>query len=232
MYLNNLTIDMMIMVYVIGLFFLILVCLYALIQSKANKLYTFIIIPLALVMASMTWQAVTALQGLPIYGFPDDKKIEVMFVHDSKPWIYVLLNNKKSGPMFYKIDWSKSNQKKIQELKNKIGTTGAQGTFKKTNQGESKSFIFVPMDDLSGYQPKDGEEDSGVIYTTTGTPNVNGTTTTVPRLEQTNCPDSQNFCDDEEPAVVFTRTREVPGWSPRPTGTRNEYRDVPIGEAP
>ena len=221
MYLNDLTIDMMIMLYVIGLFVLILVCLYALIQSKANKLYTFIIIPLALVMASMTWQAITALQGLPIYGLPDEKKIEVMFVHDSKPWIFVLLNSADAGPMFYKIDWSKDNSKKMQDLKNRIGTTGATGKFKKGNKGESKSFKFTPMDNLSSYQPKDGEEDSGVVYSTTPRVNV-APDGTVPRLEHTEEP--------VEDSVVYTRTREVPAWSPRPSGHRNEY--VSIGEGP
>jgi len=226
MYLNDLTIDMMIMVYVIGLFVLILVCLYALIQSKANKLYTFIIIPLALLMASMTWQAVTALQGMPIYGLPDEKKIEIMFIHDSKPWIFVLLNSAEAGPMFYKIDWSKANSKKMQQLKNQIGSTGATGKFKKGNKGESKSLIFTPMDDMSAYQPKDGEEDSGVTYTTTpiqGDPPSTTTGSSVPRLEQTEEP-------EQDSSVVYTRTRETPAWSPRPTGHSNEY--VSIGEGP
>ena len=58
MFWNEMTVDTMILVYIAGLFSLILICLYALIQSKANKLYTFIIIPLALIMASMTWQGI------------------------------------------------------------------------------------------------------------------------------------------------------------------------------
>ena len=76
MFWNAMTVDTMITVYVVGLFVLILVCLYALIQSKANKLYTFIIIPLALIMASMTWQGIKLLQGMPVYGLPVDEKID------------------------------------------------------------------------------------------------------------------------------------------------------------
>ena len=67
MFWTEFTVDTLILLYVLGLFALILVCLYALIQSKANKLYTFIIIPLALIMASMTWQGIKVLQGMPVY---------------------------------------------------------------------------------------------------------------------------------------------------------------------
>ena len=80
MLINGVTIDMMIQFYIVGLFTLILVCLYALIQSKANKLYTFIIIPLALIIASMTWQGIKLLQGMPVYGLPMQQQVQVMFV--------------------------------------------------------------------------------------------------------------------------------------------------------
>jgi len=112
---SSLTIDTLILIYVLGLFALIIICLYALIQSKANKLYTFIIIPLALIMASMTWQGIKLLQGMPVYGLPMDEKIEVLYVQDDEPWIYVLLKTKK-GPVFYKIDWTEENKKKMKEL--------------------------------------------------------------------------------------------------------------------
>ena len=129
MFWNEVTVNTMIMVYVVGLFALIIVCLYALIQSKANKLYTFIIIPLALIMASMTWQGIKLLQGMPVYGLPEQEEVEVMWVNDNKPWIYVVL--KKEGvPVLYKIDWSEENKKKMKELQKKIGSSLAQGKFK------------------------------------------------------------------------------------------------------
>lgn len=166
MFWTEFTVDTLILLYVLGLFALILVCLYALIQSKANKLYTFIIIPLALIMASMTWQGIKVLQGMPVYGLPE-KEVEVMWVNDNKPWIYVVL--KKDGvPVLYKIDWNEENKKKMKELQKMIGSSLAQGKFEedKSNQGESQSYVFTPMMDLTEPEEKRGGSDrEGVNYT-------------------------------------------------------------------
>ena len=157
MLINGVTIDMMIQFYIVGLFTLILVCLYALIQSKANKLYTFTIIPLALIIASMTWQGIKMLQGMPVYGLPMETQVQVMFVHDSKPWIYVLLNS-ENGPKFYKIDWTEENKKKMKDLQKKIGSSDGDGEFKEGNPGESDSFFFTPMMNMGEFQGKEPEE--------------------------------------------------------------------------
>jgi hypothetical protein len=214
MFWNDITIDMMIMIYVVGLFTLIIVCLYALIQSRANKLYTFIIIPLALLIASMTWQGIKALQGMPIHGLPMDQKIQVMFVNDNKPWIYVLLNS-EDGPKFYKIEWTEENKKKMKELQQKIGTSYGEGKFKEGNPGESDSFFFTPMDNMSEPEAKDpNEEDrtpvsidsSGVSYTTTtvtgGGPRPDGNT-------------RPNLNHEVAEEVIFIRNPEIEtvGWS-------------------
>jgi hypothetical protein len=159
MFWNEITVDMMILVYIAGLFALILICMYALIQSKANSLYTFIIIPLALLMASMTWQGIKLLQGMPVYGLPVDEKVEILYVQDNKPWIFVLLKE-ENGPVLYKIDWSEENKKKMKELQSKIGSSFAQGKFKiKGNKGESKSLHFNSMEDMTEPDYKDGQED-------------------------------------------------------------------------
>ena len=159
MFWNEITVNMMILVYIAGLFALILICMYALIQSKANSLYTFIIIPLALLMASMTWQGIKLLQGMPVYGLPVDEKVEVLYVQDNKPWIFVLLKE-ENGPVLYKIDWSEENKKKMKELQRKIGTSLAQGKFEiKGNKGESESLHFNPMEDMTEPDYKDGQED-------------------------------------------------------------------------
>jgi hypothetical protein len=158
MLINGVTIDLMIQFYIVGLFSLIIVCLYALIQSKANKLYTFTIIPLALIIASMTWQGIKLLQGMPVYGLPMETQVQVMFVHDSKPWIYVLLNS-ENGPKFYKIDWTEENKKKMKDLQKKIGSSSGDGKFKEGNPGESKSFFFTPMMNMSDHQGKEPEQE-------------------------------------------------------------------------
>lgn len=149
MFWNEITVNMMILVYIAGLFALILICMYALIQSKANKLYTFIIIPLALLMASMTWQGIKLLQGMPVYGLPVDEKVEVLYVQDNKPWIFVLLKE-ENGPVLYKIDWTEENKKKMKELQGTIGSSLAQGKFMlKGNKGESQSIHFNSMEDMT-----------------------------------------------------------------------------------
>jgi hypothetical protein len=162
MFWNEMTVNTMILVYIAGLFSLILICLYALIQSKANKLYTFIIIPLALVMASMTWQGIKLLQGMPIYGLPETE-VEVMWVNDNKPWIFVVLK-KEGQPVLHKIDWSEENKTKMKELQRNIGSSLAQGKFdpKKGNKGESQSFIFTPMQDMT--EPEEKKGDGGITY--------------------------------------------------------------------
>ncbi len=116
-------------------------------------------------MASMTWQGIKLLQGMPVYGLPMNEKIEVLYVEDNKPWIFVLLRE-EHGPVLYKIDWTEENKKKMQELKRLIGGSFAQGKFKKEgNQGETQdSFIFTPMENMTEPESKDPEENSGVTF--------------------------------------------------------------------
>ena len=182
MLINGVTIDMMIQFYIVGLFTLILVCLYALIQSKANKLYTFIIIPLALIIASMTWQGIKLLQGMPVYGLPMQQQVQVMFVHDSKPWIYVLLNS-ENGPKFYKIDWTEENKKKMKDLQKKIGSSSGDGEFKEGNPGESNSFFFTPGKEPEESRKSEVTFENNVI---TGSGSGNTTNPDRPSLEVDN----------------------------------------------
>ena len=137
---DTMNVDTMIMMYVTGLFLLVLICVYALIQSKANRLYTFIIIPVALVMSLYSWQAITALQGLPIYGLPYDKEIQIIYTYDDKPWIYALLAQPNNSPKLYKIDWTKANLQKMKELTGVDGKSQPQGKFLKGLNGEAPSF--------------------------------------------------------------------------------------------
>ena len=207
---NDITIDTMIIVYITGLFTLILVCLYALIQSKANKLYTFTIIPLALIIASMTWQGIKLLQGMPVYGLPMEKQVQVMFVHDSKPWIYVLLNS-ENGPKFYKIDWSEENKKKMKDLQKKIGSSEGDGKFKEGNAGESDSFFFTPMMNMSDPEAKDPEEsrDLGVTFSTT---TVTGSSPTATTDGEAIRPSLEHEHEPEEDGIIRGDSITIP-WS-------------------
>lgn len=251
MFWNEITVDTMIMVYVVGLFALIIVCLYALIQSKANKLYTFIIIPLALIMASMTWQGIKLLQGMPVYGLPMNEKIEVLYVEDNKPWIFVLLRE-EHGPVLYKIDWTEANKKKMQELKRLIGGSFAQGKFKKEgNKGETTdSFIFTPMENMTEPESKDPEENSGVTFShqspTATYPadrpqlggSVGGSGVSYVPTEENNDDDFMRIIEERrdiresiEDGVSFTRNPEIEneGWSTLLLFTEQEVREPFIG---
>jgi len=207
---NDITIDMMIIVYITGLFTLILVCLYALIQSKANKLYTFTIIPLALLIASMTWQGIKLLQGMPVYGLPMETQVQVMFVHDSKPWIYVLLNS-KNGPKFYKIDWNEENKKKMKDLQKKIGSSEGDGEFStEGNAGESDSFFFTPMMNMSDPEFKNPEEprELGVTFSTTTVTGSSPSTTS----DEANRPSLEHEHESEEDGIIRGDSITIP-WS-------------------
>jgi len=144
---DTMNVDTMIMLYVVGLFMLVVICIYALIQSKANRVYTFIIIPTALIMSLYSWQAITALQGLPIYGLPYSKEIQVLYTYDEKPWIYALLSEPTKGPKLYKIDWTKANLQKVKELSGPDGKRQPQGKFVKGLNGEAVSFELSNIDD-------------------------------------------------------------------------------------
>jgi hypothetical protein len=198
MFWNEMTVDMMILFYIAGLFALILICLYALIQSKANKLYTFIIIPLALIMASMTWQGIKVLQGMPVHGLPFEEEVQILYIQDNKPWIFVLLQ-KESGPVLYKIEWTEENKKKMKKLKNTIGGSFAQGEFQnpKSNTGESESFIFTPMFDMSEPEEKRGSKE-GITYEPARSTNTGLRQNNALEERFTICPQSQNFCDDDD----------------------------------
>ena len=144
---DTMNVDTMIMLYVVGLFMLVVICIYALIQSKANRVYTFIIIPTALIMSLYSWQAITALQGLPIYGLPYGKEIQVLYTYDEKPWIYALLSEPTKGPKLYKIDWTKANLQKVKELSGPDGKRQPQGKFVKGLNGEAVTFELSNIDD-------------------------------------------------------------------------------------
>lgn len=225
---NDITIDMMIMVYITGLFTLILVCLYALIQSKANKLYTFTIIPLALIIASMTWQGIKLLQGMPVYGLPMEKQVQVMFVHDSKPWIYVLLNS-ENGPKFYKIDWNEENKKKMKDLQKKIGSSEGDGKFKedKGNPGESDSFFFTSMMNMSDPEAKDPEEsrDLGVTFSTV---TVGGSGPTATTSDEANRPSLEHEHEPEEDGIIRGDSITIP-WSTQILFTEHKKTEKFIG---
>ena len=96
-----------------------------------------------------------------------NEEVEVMWVNDNKPWIYVVL--KRDGvPVLHKIDWTEENKKKMKELQRQIGSSMAQGKFeeKKSNNGESESYHFTPMMDMTEPEEKrGGVEREGVNYT-------------------------------------------------------------------
>jgi hypothetical protein len=136
------------------------------------------------------------------------QQVQVMFVHDSKPWIYVLLNS-ENGPKFYKIDWTEENKKKMKDLQKKIGSSDGDGEFKEGNPGESDSFFFTPMMNMGEFQGKEPEEsrNSGVTFENnviTGSGPGNTTNPDRPSLEHEH--------ESEEDGIIRGDSITIP-WS-------------------
>jgi len=145
----------MIDLYIIGLFVLAGTSVYALIQSKTNRVIVFVLVPLILVMSLYTWRAVTLFQGSPIMGLPYDKQVQIVYVSKRKPNILLLLKHKDTpAPTYYAIPWTKENAQKITQLENyaKKGVK-LDGKFKMpptmSNSNESPSIEWEPTRDYS-----------------------------------------------------------------------------------
>jgi hypothetical protein len=155
----------MISLYVIGLFLLALISVYALIQSKTNRLVTFVLIPVALIISLYSWQVVKALQGTPIIGLPMNIESRVIYIHNEKPNILFLVQEKSEEyqmPRYYSIPWTESNAQEAEKMKRK-GQQGipVDGQFKaKDGGGDEESFEFSDIDQRSSPIPKNHSLDS------------------------------------------------------------------------
>lgn len=172
----------MITAYVIGLFILALISVYALIQSKANRLITFVLIPVALVISLYSWQVVKALQGTPILGLPMNVESRVIYIHNEKPNILFLVQEKSEEyqmPRYYSIPWTEKNAEEAEKMKRK-GQQGmpVDGQFKaKDGGGDDNSFEFSNIEQRSSPIPKNysleslgGNITSGEPFTGQGVP--------------------------------------------------------------
>jgi len=144
----------MIYFYIFGLFLLASVSIYAVIQSRTNRWITFFLVPLILCMSLFTWQAIVALQGTPIAGSPDDKDIEVMWVHNEKPVILLILKIPGEDiPKYHYIPWSEQNSREAREMGEKMEQgIPVTGEFKKLQEGytgKSGDIIFSPVERFS-----------------------------------------------------------------------------------
>lgn len=145
--------------YIVGLFILAGVSMYALIQSKTNRWLVFILIPIILCMSLYTWQAVTMLQGKPIAGLPEDKEVEILYITVRKPDIYLLMKHSdQEQPTYYFVPWTKENAKKLQQLKRlQAGGIDLQGKFTKkrnSNNSESRSLEWQQTLSYQQQNPK------------------------------------------------------------------------------
>ena len=132
----------------IGLVFaLSVLTVYSLIQLGKNNILTFFLIPLALVASIFTGYTIFALQGTPIDDMPDGQ-VEVIWVEIQKPNIYFLVRHVDDPkPAFYRMDYTKENAKKMQDLSEKADAgQPSNGEFKlKDKDGgisQMKEFTF------------------------------------------------------------------------------------------
>jgi len=128
----------------------------------------------------------------------------------------------------------------MKNLQQKIGSSDGDGEFKEGNSGESDSFFFTPMMNLSDPEAKDPEDsrNSGVTFSTT---NVSGSGPTAP-LDENGQPTRPNLEHEHEPeedgtaptmparedGVTFTRGSTIP-WSTQLLFTEQEVKEPFIG---
>ena len=166
---------MMITMYVIGLFLLALISVYALIQSKTNRLITFVLIPIALVISLYSWQVVKALQGTPIIGLPMNVESRVIYIHNEKPNILFLVQEKSQEhqmPRYYSIPWTEKNAEEAEKMKRQSQRgTPVDGQFKaRDGGGDDNSFEFSNIELRSSPIPKNSHPDSQGRNITSGEP--------------------------------------------------------------
>lgn len=154
-------IEHIIQIYIVGLFILAVVSVYSLIMSRQNRLATFIMTPMILVMSLFTWQAVTLLQGTPILGLPFNEEVEVIYIRRQKPDILLLIKNENElVPHYYSIPWTEENSKKFAEMEQEAQSGMLmEGEFKPLNEtdknnSESLSFEFNRVRDYNVTNPK------------------------------------------------------------------------------
>lgn len=149
--------------YVLGLFILGCVSVYALIQSRTNRTLVFFLIPLILSMTLYTWQAVTMLQGKPIMGLPQDQDMEIIYITVRKPEILFLVHHsEEEQATFYAIPWTRENAKKAAKMR-KLQELGLvlRGKFtqkRKGNNSESNSLEWEQVKDYSVNNPKNAPQ--------------------------------------------------------------------------
>lgn len=142
--------------YIIGLFILAGVSMYALIQSKTNRWIVFILIPIILCMSLYTWQAITFLQGKPVAGLPEDKEVEIIYISVRKPDIYLLMKHiDQQQPTYYFVPWTKENAKKLQQLR-RLQQAGLdlQGKFTRKRKGNNSESESPQWEQTLSYQQR------------------------------------------------------------------------------
>ena len=129
------------------LFSLAVLTIYAIIQSGKNNVLTFFLIPLVLISSLYTGYSIYALQGTPIDSLPKGE-VEVLWAEVQKPNIYFLVRHVDDPkPAFYRMDYTKENAKKMQDLSEKADAgQPSNGEFKlKDKDGgisQMKEFTF------------------------------------------------------------------------------------------
>lgn len=142
----------MIYMYILGLFLLAGVSIWALIASRVNRWLVFVIVPLLLSMTLFTWQAITTLQGTPIIGITKEENVRVMWIHNEKPVIlYIIKHPGKDTPRYYMIPWTEDNSRQAREQMEKVEKgIPVEGKFEKNPNnaytGRSGDIIFEPVE--------------------------------------------------------------------------------------
>jgi hypothetical protein len=144
----------MITLYVAGLFILAVFSLYALIQSKSNRWLVFILIPLLTTMSLYTWKSVLILQGTPILGLPYGKNVKILWIHNEKPNILLLLRQDDAVfPKYHAVEWTLDNAIKAIEIQGNIeNDISVEGTFIQPASNEEGVEVLRNFEEFESYQ--------------------------------------------------------------------------------
>jgi hypothetical protein len=150
---------MMITLYAIGLFVVALTSVYALIQSRTNRILTFVLIPLVLTISVFSWQVVKMLEGTPIMGLPpQDQETRVLYIHNEKPLILFLVAEKSEEykvPRYYAIPWTEKAAEEAERMKAQAKRgRPVDGKFTPKSYNDEQSFEFSNIERSNPLMPK------------------------------------------------------------------------------
>ena len=131
---------------IISIFFLAAFSLYVLIYNGKKDLTTFILVPLILIVGTISGYSLQLLKGTPIYQIPVGE-VQIVSMHIEKPTIWVLVKGEgDSTPKFYGMPYTKETAENLQSIQAQNQSSGkfvVVSTNKDNTESTEKSIKFI-----------------------------------------------------------------------------------------